>query len=104
MPPEREMAGIVDRLTRAGYDEVFRAEAGGVRGLHRDLLHAPHALVVEQVERFEGVSDPEDQAIVLALRCHAHGCRGTYIAPYGNDMPALDAAMIGQLQDTRRRG
>ncbi len=98
------MAGVVDRLTRAGYDEVFRAEAGGVRGLHREFLHAPQELVVEQVERFEGVSDPEDQAIVLALRCLPHGCRGTYIAPYGNDMPALDAAMIGSLQDARQRG
>ena len=98
---ERRMADVVDRLTQAGYDDVFRGEAGGIRGGNSGLLHKPQDLEVRVIERFEGVSDPEDETIVLALVCKVHGCRGTYVAPYGNDMPSTDAALIRKIPDGR---
>jgi hypothetical protein len=98
---ERSMAPIVDRLTRTGYVDVFVGEAAGVRGTKSGFLHRPEELRIEAIERFEGISNPEDETIVLALHCTTHGCRGTYVAPYGKDMPSIDATLIRKMPDAR---
>jgi len=100
---ERRMADVLDGLTRAGYVDQFRGEPGGIRGMKTGLLHSPTDLVFERSERFEGISDPADETLVLALRCSAHGCLGTYVVPYGNDMPSIDATLIRKIPDGRRR-
>jgi hypothetical protein len=63
----------------------------------------PTLLVVEEVARFEGSSDPADEAIVLALHCREDGIKGTYTLPYGPEMGALDAEMMRRLRDTTTR-
>lgn len=100
---ERRMADVVDRLTQAGYVETFRAEAGGLRGAKKNLLHRPDELEIDKIERFEGISNPEDETIVLALSCKTHGCKGTYVGPYGKDMPSVDASQIRKIPDARKQ-
>jgi hypothetical protein len=100
---ERRMADVVDRLTKAGYDDVFSGETGGIRSTKGDYLHRPDELQIVIIERFEGISNPEDETIVLALLCKTHGCRGTYVAPYGKDMPSVDATLIRKIPDGRKK-
>lgn len=52
--------------------------------------------------RFEGASDPEDEAILFALRCEVHGIKGTYVVAYGAAVDPLDAAVVRRLSDGRR--
>jgi hypothetical protein len=61
------------------------------------------ALVIEEVARFEGISDPADEAIVLALHCREDGVKGTFTVPFGPGMGALDAEMMRRLRDTPTR-
>jgi len=100
---ERRMAGVIDRLTKAGYSDTFRGEAGGVRALKADHLHRPEDLLVESIDRFEGISDPQDEAMVMAIRCPVDGCRGTYTVPYGKNLSPLDGELIARIPDARRR-
>ncbi len=44
-----------------------------------------------------GITDPADQAIVLALHCREDGIKGTYTVPFGPGMGALDAEMMRRL-------
>ncbi len=80
----------------------FRAELGhaGGRSWH---LYRPELLVVEEAARFEGISDPADEAIVLALHCREDGIKGTYTVPFGPRMGALDAEMMRRLRDMTTR-
>ena len=100
---ERKMSDVVDGLTKEGYVEVFNGEPCGIRGTRKGLLHRPEELRIERIERFEGISNPDDETIVLALRCTTHGCRGTYISAYGKDMPSADATLIRKIPDARPR-
>ena len=97
------LAQAVDRLSAAGYREDFRAEPGGLRAVTSGCVHAPEALVIEEIARFEGASDPQDQAILFALRCEVHGVQGTYVVAYGPATAPLDAEMVRRLHDGRRR-
>jgi hypothetical protein len=87
----------VDRLTRAGYVDQFRATARGLRD-GGGTEHDPEHLVVDEYVRFEGTSDPDDEAIVFALRDPRSELRGTYAVPYGPSMGPADAEMVRRLQ------
>ncbi len=97
------LSQAVDRLTARGYTDVFRAEPAGMRAVVAGIFYRPESLVVEEVARFEGISDPADEAIVLALHCREDGVKGTYTLPFGPGMGALDAEMMRRLRDMTRR-
>ena len=93
------LSQAVDRLTAHGYTDAFRAEPDGMRAVVAGILYRPELLIVEEVARFEGISDPADEAIVLALHCREDGIKGTYTLPFGPGMGALDAKMMHRLRD-----
>ena len=95
------LSQAVDRLTALGYTDYFLAEPDGLRAIVAGILYRPEALVIEEVARFEGISDPADEAIVLALHCREDGIKGTYTVPFGRGMGALDAEMMHRLRDTK---
>ena len=92
------LADAVNRLTAAGYEDDYRAEPNGLRAVGTGCVHAPESLIIDEVVRFEGSSNPDDEAIVFALRCEAQATRGTYVIAYGAQTPALDAEMTRRLR------
>lgn len=63
------------------------------------VVPAVSGLEFDQVFRFEGASDPDDEAIVFGLRCPACGGLGVLVSAYGAGAP--DAAAIVALVDRR---
>lgn len=51
--------------------------------------------VIERQFRFEGDSDPGDEAIVLGIRCPSCGTRGVLVSAYGH---AADPDLFTHLQ------
>jgi len=98
----RNLAEAVDRLHAQGYRADFRAEEGGLRELSSRRLYEPESLVVEELLRFEGDSDPEAQAAVFALRARDGSARGTWTVSYGPGMDPLDGEMARRLADARQ--
>ena len=97
------LSQAVDRLTAHGYTDDFRAEPEGMRAVVAGVLYRPELLVVEEVGRSEGISDPADEAIVLALHCREDGTKGTYTVAFGPGVGALDAEMMHRLRDAITR-
>jgi hypothetical protein len=98
------MRDAIAELDAAGFCDGFRAEPGGLRALAAGRVFAPEELVVEDVRRFEGESDPDDMAIVFALRSQSGDVRGTFTTEYGAMLadPAA-AAMMSRLTDADQR-
>jgi hypothetical protein len=87
----------LNRLNAAGYTDSYRAEPDGLRAVNARCIHAPENVVIDEVVRFEGASDPDDEAIVFALRCTPHRIKGTYATSYGPNIAAADAEMVRRL-------
>jgi hypothetical protein len=98
---ESGMSAVVDRLTEGGYADTWRGEPSGVRAMRSGHLHRPEELEIESIDRFEGISDPDDQAMVLAVRCPSDGCSGTYTVPHGTNMSSIDGELIIRIPDAR---
>lgn len=90
------------RLTRAGYDEDYTAREGRLVCGHCGTSHDPAQMTIDEIVRFEGESDPGDEAIVYALDAGC-GHRGLYVAAYGAAATADDIAVATALPDPTRR-
>jgi hypothetical protein len=79
---EETLKRVVDELSRRGYTEHFRAVDGGLQALGTGRRFAPKDLKIRGYYRFEGVSDPDDMAIVYAIETTS-GFRGVLIDAFG---------------------
>jgi len=99
------MESMVDALRRfgkRGYTDEFQAKPGGLRSLATGKVFPPEGLIVEDVARFEGASDPGDEATIFALRSEEGETRGTYTVTFGPAMDVLDAEMVPRLREGRK--
>ena len=85
------MACAVDDLTRRGFTEDFRVVDGKLRATGTGETVTSEDLVIREYHRFEGISDPDDMAIVYGIEAR-NGLRGTVVDAFGvYSDPALSA-------------
>lgn len=87
----------IERLDRRGFSHSLRAEGGRLHDLVTDEFFDPESLGVDEIVRFEGDSDPDEQAVLFALRSPRGGALGTYSAVYGPSMPPEDGDVVRRL-------
>src|SRR3970282_1028928 len=83
--PEQQdtVSETVAALRAAGYEHDYGAAEGRICDERSGHRFRPRDFVTEGVSRFEGPTDPGDEAIVLALRHRGSGARGVLVAAYG---------------------
>ncbi len=88
----------IQELRARGYIADFRVTNDGhLRCDACDHTFPPGQAVIESTARFEGASNPDDQAMVLGLRCDGCGVRGVLVTAYGPTASAEEAAVLTTL-------
>lgn len=98
------ITAAIDRLARAGYADSFapdRERPGWLRATRAAASFRPGELEVHEVVRFEGASDPSDEAILYALATADARIRGTFVVPYGPGVDATSAEIARGLPEPR---
>lgn len=72
-------------LEADGYRTDFSFADGAVHCRACGAAHEPGRLVVRHTFRFEGDTDPGDEAIVLGVECPGCGTRGVVVSAFGPD-------------------
>ena len=94
------MDTLVERMRQlddAGWVEQFAVDDGGLRCDSCSCWAAPEDVEVNEVYRFEGASDPGDEAILFAISMPCRH-RGTLPASYGRDTPPDVADVVTRLR------
>jgi hypothetical protein len=87
-------AAAIDELSRRGFTDAFRIVDGELQVLRTGEMLQPEDLVVREVYRFEGVSDPDDMSIVFGVE--STGFRGIVVDAFGAYAdPAKTAVLAG---------
>ena len=82
-PIERiTLSCVMDDLTKRGFGEHFSVENGELHGLETGTTFAASEVSISERHRFEGISDPDDMAILYAIETDT-GLRGTLTDAYG---------------------
>jgi hypothetical protein len=95
--PEVTVTEAIARLRRDGYVEDFSADDGALRCGSCRCSMDPGSVTVDAAYRFEGESDPDDEAAVFGLTCVECDAKGVYVVAYGPSMGADDAAVVARL-------
>ena len=72
----------IERLDHEGFVEHFAVADGSLHGLDGGKAFRPDQVVIRKFARFEGVSDPDDMAILYAIESSS-GTRGTLVDAFG---------------------
>ena len=90
-----ETVGDAVRLLQSeGFNAEFDLGAAGLRCTACGRAHPVESLVQVRMFRFEGDSDPADEAIVLGLECPECGERGIVVSAFG---PEADPVLFEAL-------
>lgn len=91
---EETLVDAINRLRRQGFTLDFYATADGQLGCRGCAGSVdPAAMQLEHRVRFEGNSNPADEAVLLALVCPC-GAMGLYSAAYGPATPPEDSLVL----------
>lgn len=87
IPTPDTLTAVLSRLQAAGYTTDFRRLTDRLTCQQGE--YGPDTFIVEETYRFEGPSDPADEAILYAIQTKDGQIRGTLVDGYGiySDLP-----------------
>ncbi len=85
MDAPETVTDAVRLLQGRGYRDDFTITTEGVHCAACGEHHRARTLVITDVFRFEGPSDPGDETIVLGVECPTCGGRGIVVSAFGPD-------------------
>jgi hypothetical protein len=78
----RTLSNVIERLVSRGFTAHFGVVGDRLRAFDSEKAFGAHELIIREFERFEGVSDPDDMAIVYAIEA-TDGTRGSLVDAFG---------------------
>ena len=76
------LSQAIDRLVLRGFTEHFGVRGHQLLGFDSGATFEANEVVIRGIERFEGVSDPDDMSILYAIES-LDGVRGTLADAFG---------------------
>jgi len=95
--PMETLTEAMQRLRSKGFvHDLSAAQGGQLRCGTCGSLSDPERVAIAETVRFEGDSNPDDEAILIAILCPS-GCLGQFSAAFGPSAPAPDAEVLQRL-------
>ena len=93
------LSEILTKLKQEGYTEDFNLQANCLACQGNAVQLFPNEFVVDRHYRFEGLSDPADEAVVYAISSSKHQVKGTLVNGYGMYADPLADEMVKALRE-----
>ncbi len=87
LPYMKSLATCLKTVVRDGYTEDFRITENGLEALQHHKIYQPDEINIINFFRFEGPSNPDDNAILYVIEAR-DGTKGTLTDAYGVYMNA----------------
>lgn len=97
------LSEITNMLKREGYDIDFNLKASCLECSGNYLQILPGEFVIDKHYRFEGISDPADEAIVYAISSPKYNLKGVLVNGYGISSDKITDEMIKALNENQNK-
>jgi hypothetical protein len=94
----RTLTAALEDLRRRGFGQSLEASGGGIRVVNGRRVYRPQELTIVEHHRFEGVSDPDDMAVVYAIQA-TDGTRGVLVDAFGAYADPTLGEIVRQITD-----
>ena len=102
VPYMKSLSSLLNKMVSDGYTDDFRVTEKGLQSLNSNKIYRPHDINVVNFFRFEGVSDPDDMAILYVIET-LDGAKGTLIDAYGTYSDPLVNAFILEVDHMKKK-
>ena len=92
------LSETINGLIKLGYIHDFNIQEECIVCHQVNLKLSPVDFQIEKVYRFEGISDPDDQAILYVISSVKHNLKGTLVNGYGISSDKATSKIIEQLE------
>ena len=96
---EKTLVQVLAQLKKAGIEAEFVITDEGMKDIGSEKVFQPNEVVILDFYRFEGVSDPDDMAILYVLESE-DGTLGTVTNAYGTYADERIDNFLKQAEDT----
>ncbi|PVY42202.1 phosphoribosylpyrophosphate synthetase [Pontibacter virosus] len=91
------LSGALNELKQKGYTEDFNLKENCIVCSTRSLELKPEEFYIDEVHRFEGMSNPDDNSVIYAIST-SHGVKGVLVDAYGAYAEAITPEMAKKLR------
>ena len=91
------LSEVMNELRKRGYTEDFNLRTECIDCQAGKFILYPDDFNIDRFYRFEGESDPADQAILYAISSEKHNLKGILVNGYGASGDPLTDTMIRKL-------
>ncbi|MCJ8211454.1 phosphoribosylpyrophosphate synthetase [Mucilaginibacter sp. RS28] len=77
------LAEVINNLREQGYTEDFNLQPNALHSAATDIVLHPEDFVIDRHYRFEGPSDPDEEAVVYAISSTDGKVKGVLVNSYG---------------------
>ena len=94
------LSEAVNDLVKRGYttDFLLQEEKEYPLCSNSSLELSPEDFTIDEVHRFEGMTDPADESNVFAISSMKHGIKGLVINSFGADFGYRSSKLVAHLQ------
>lgn len=98
----KTLTSCMRKLDKLGFTTQFKVNNMGAKSLDTEKLFAPHQVKIVNFYRFEGSSNPDDNAILYAIETE-DGEKGTLTDAYGAYGDLHIAHFIKEVEDISKK-
>ena len=98
----KSLATCLSKMVTEGYTEDFQITEQGLESLHKHSNYTPEQIQVVNFFRFEGMSDPDDNAILYVIKTD-DGTKGTLIDAYGIYMEPKISTFMKEVENIQKK-
>lgn len=101
-PYMKSLATCLSKMEQDGYTEEFKVSDRGLESIQTGRSYQPNDIQVVNFFRFEGMSDPDDNAILYVINAN-DGAKGTLIDGYGIYMDSKISAFMREVDSFSKK-
>jgi len=98
----KTLSECFNKLVRDGYEEDFKVNEKGLFSLKTEKTYRPEQVHIQNFFRFEGASDPDDNAILYAIETD-DGIKGTLTDAYGMYADPRVSKFVHHVEDISKK-
>lgn len=92
------LSEAIEDLKKKGYTEDFNLKKDCIECERLDKEMSPQEFEVDQMFRFEGMTDPGDSSVLYAISSSTHDLKGLLVDAYGAYADPMTMEMVQKLK------
>src|SRR5687768_15129845 len=101
-PYMKSLSNCLNKMVTDGFVEDFKVSDRGLESISSGKWYKPEEIEVVNFFRFEGMSDPDDNAILYVIKTN-DGVKGTLIDGYGIYMDQKISSFMKEVENIHKK-